>query len=308
MRRISQKPAGPNVQSCRGGITCRDVPRWRGRVRQGGFAVLLIALGASATACRTPSSKSPTAHASASTPSLAASPSTAAPVLTETLGASTGAGSVADQLTVFFAEAERMDTQLRHAAMLINAGFLKETIRLDKTTVDAVRAIKPTTLIHRIPGGLDRSQLRAVLVVYGDLVSRRAAMNRVIEYAGEAPLPRDGRQARDLLACLANGAPAAATFSKDLAAAKATASFGSPTVATATSRSAAEAAIRATHIHLSNNGCGDCGGNVPRDLVPLTWAPNIPQQAKHFEGAVGGIRFRAQFDPKKGWAVELNAC
>jgi hypothetical protein len=216
--------------------------------------------------------------------------------------------SAAEQLSGFFAEAERMHTQLRHAAALVNEGFRSDTVRLDRATLDAVRDVRPETLAQRIPGGLDRDRMRAVLLVYSELVSRRAAMNRVVEYASESPLARDSDQVRDLLACLAHGSAAAADFGADLAAAKAVASHGPPVTARPNSRDAAEVAVRAGYIRLANNGCGDCGGRVLRDLTPLTWSTGAPKGAEPFEGTVVGIRFRAWYRSAQGWAVDFRAC
>jgi hypothetical protein len=216
--------------------------------------------------------------------------------------------AAAEQLAVFFFDAERMDAQLRHAATLINAGFLRDTVRLDSATVAAVLNIQPKPLAHTIPAGLDRHQLRAVLLVYSELVTRRAAMNRIVEYAGQAPLRRDSDEVRDLLRCLSNGTAGAAAFGRDLAAARAVASFAAPTSAGPTSRAAAEVAIQAAYIRLMNNGCGDCGNQVLHELLPLTWKPGTPHRAERFEGMVNRIQFQAQFQPVRGWTVELNAC
>lgn len=216
--------------------------------------------------------------------------------------------SAAQDLAPFFTQAKQMDSDLRLAATKINTGFVGNMVRFDQATITAIRDIRPQTLAQTIPGGLDPDLRRLVLHLYTDLVSRRAAMNRIIEYGSDGPLQRDSAEGREILACLANGSTAAARFNQRLAIAQTAASNATPVVAAPSSREAAEVAILATYIRLANNGCGDCGGHVTPDPPPLTWKAGNAQQGERLEGTVGGIQFDARFDAARGWTVNLNAC
>jgi hypothetical protein len=230
--------------------------------------------------------------------------------------------SAADQLAGFFAAAGRADHQIRQASRLIDGGFRGEVIVLDRATVAAVKAIDTKAVVRAIPGGLNPRQLRSVLQVYADLSSRRAALNRVIEYASDSPLLRGSTDAKDLLTCLGHGTAAAARFADDLAAARALAAASAPVkVAPARSRLTAEVAIRAHGIDLANNGCGECGGVAPRPVVlpPIVWKRVYQGPGRVWDGTIstttssanpGGASglFTARYIPRQGWDTSLNAC
>lgn len=91
-----------------------------------------------------------------------------------------------EDLAAFFTAASQMDAALRAAAARVNDGVDVTMVRLEPQTVDAVRAIDRRAVAQTIPGGLDDDLLRAVLLVYAGLATRRAAMNRVVEYASQA--------------------------------------------------------------------------------------------------------------------------
>jgi hypothetical protein len=220
--------------------------------------------------------------------------------------------SAADQLAGFFAAAALADQQIRHASGLINGGFRGEVIVLDPATVAAVKAIDTKAVVRAIPGGLTPRQLRSVLQVYADLSSRRAALNRVLEYASDSPLPRTSTNAKDLVACLGHGRVAAARFADDLAASRALAAASAPVqVAPTRSRLTAEVAIRAHVIELPNNGCGECGGVVPRPVVlhPIVWKRVDQGPGSVWDGTIAttGL-FTARYVPGQGWDTNLNAC
>jgi len=195
-------------------------------------------------------------------------------------------------------------------------------IVLDPATVAAVKAIDTKAVVRAIPGGLNPHQLRSVLQVYADLSSRRAALNRVTEYASDSPLPRGSTDAKDLLTCLGHGTAAAARFADDLAAARALAAASAPVkVAPARSRLTAEVAIRAHGIDLANNGCGECGGVAPRPVVlpPIVWKRVDQGPGRVWDGTIstttssanpGGASglFTARYIPRQGWDTSLNAC
>ena len=220
--------------------------------------------------------------------------------------------SAADQLAGFFVAAGRADEQIRQATKLINGGFRGEVIVLAPATVAAVNAIDTKAVVRAIPGGLTPRELGSVLQVYADLSSRRAAFNRVLEYAGESPLPRTSTDAKDLLSCLGHGTAAAARFADDLAASRALAAASAPVkVAPLRSRLTAEVAIRAHGIDLPNNGCGECGGVVPRPIVlyPIVWKRVDLGPGSVWDGTVGtsGL-FTARYVPGQGWDIQSNAC
>jgi hypothetical protein len=154
--------------------------------------------------------------------------------------------------------------------------------------------------------------LRSVLQVYADLSSRRAALNRVLEYASDSPLPRTSTKAKDLLTCLSHGSAAAARFADDLAATRALAAASAPVkVAPVRSRLTAEVAIRAHGIDLPNNGCGECGGVVPRPvaLYPIVWNRVDQGPGSEWDGTIGtGGLFTARYVPGHGWDINVNAC
>jgi len=270
----------------------------------------LAALGLGVTACSThaTATNAPATSGTAGTSVPAGSGSPSPPGATPAPRRS----SAADQLGGFFTAAGRADQQVREASRLINGGFRGEVIVLDPATVAAVRAIDTKAVVRAIPGGLDAPELRSVLQVYADLSSRRAALNRVLEYAGESPLPRASTNAKDLITCLGHGTAAAARFADDLAASRALAAASAPVkVAPLRSRLTAEVAIRAHGIDLPNNGCGECGGVVPRPIVlyPIVWKRVDLGPGSVWDGTVGtsGL-FTARYVPGQGWDIQSNAC
>ena len=249
--------------------------------------------GLTGTATATPPAASPTSPA-VTTPGLPPEKLTAA-----------------DDLADFSATARRLDTELRAAARSVNTGVGLVSIRITPATRDAVRAIEVAELTGTIPAGLDDDLLRAVLLVTNDLITRRAALTRVVEYAGESPLDRQGANGRDLIACLGNGAEPAARFAADLAAAEAVAARTAPVAdLPADSRQAAEVAIRIAGIRGLNLGCGSCGAPVTRpvQLPGITWKPLTLAPGSEWDGTIGTTPFRATYRTGEGWRAWLNAC
>jgi hypothetical protein len=311
----------------------------RSPVRLALTCLTLTALGLGLTACSTHAAptKAPatsgTAGTSASVPG-AGSPGPFGSTPVAPTASASGAPSApaprrpsaADQLAGFFAAAERADRQIRQASRLIDGGFRGEVVVLDPATVAAVKAIDTKPVVRAIPGGLTPRQLRSVLQVYADLSSRRAAFNRVLEYASDSPLPRGSTNGKDLLTCLGHGSAAAARFADDLAASRALAAASAPVkVAPAHSRLTAEVAIRVHGLDLPNNGCGECGGVAPRPVVlhPIVWkrvdqGPNSAWDATIATGPFtttvnDGVRLivltgTARYVPDHGWNTNLNAC
>ncbi|BCB89545.1 hypothetical protein [Phytohabitans suffuscus] len=275
--------------------------RPRRRVRLAGAAALVVALVAPVAACAgTNEPAEPGVTTPATVTSAPASPSPSG----QGGGTAPRSRSAADQLADFFSAATRMDADLRDAAKRINGGVRRDVIVLEPATVAAVRAIQPSRLLGTIPGGMDRELLRSAMLLYSVLVSRRDAMDRVVEFAPSAPLPRAGSDAQDLVTCLGNGGPAARRFAGDLAAMRTLASSSKPiAVAKRDSRATAEVAVRAAYIDVLNGGCDSCGGGVLTRLLPVVW-----KGQGRLDGTVGGVQFEAAFTAGSGWKVSLNAC
>jgi hypothetical protein len=278
---------------------------------------LVVALGAAG--CGSPSG---TGEPAGSGPlATAPPPSTSVSATATTPGSShTATAWAAGQLAAFFTTASRQDAQLRAAARLINAGIGSTAIILTHQTKAAVDAIDPAVLARTIPAGLDPAVELAVLLVYSELDSRRQAMNRVSEWAltpGTTVLPKTQFGGGiDLLGCLANGAPAAARFSADLAKARVLATQTTPAPPTSPqSRTAADLAVRIALAHGANRGCASCGGQIVTTLEPVAWQP-VTVAGIHWDGVIGatsnqpnsGIRFQARYSSGKGWQIQLNAC
>ena len=219
------------------------------------------------------------------------------------------APSATSQLAAFFAAAELADSQLRHAAVLVNADIGTTSMRFTPATLAAVRALGNATVARAIPAGLPPELLRETLVVYGDLSSRVAAFGGVrwYGYAGRE-LPIGGQDAKNVLRGLHNGAPAAARFDADLAAVRALARQTPPlAIAAPDSRAAAELALRLYSIDKRNGCSAEFGGYAPTQLETVTWLPGSDQHARHYEGTIGGGRFQADYTAH-GWQISINAC
>ncbi len=196
--------------------------------------------------------------------SVATGPVTTSPAGSAPTGATPGR-TAADDLAPYFNAAQSMDRQLAAAAVLVNGGIHAGTMQFDQATLAAITAIQPRTLGAKIPPGLPPELERRVLLMDSELVSRRAAFNEVLRgTAGSAYVVR----------CLANGAPAAARFASDLAAARSLATQTPPVAAQPhDSRAAADLAITLQYIEGVNTCCGSCGGVLLTQLPRISWAP-----------------------------------
>ena len=221
------------------------------------------------------------------------------------------APSAAGQLAAFIAAAGRADSQLRHAAVLVNADIGATSMRFMPATLAAVRALGSAPVARAIPAGLPAELLRETLVVYGDLSSRAAAFGgvRLDGYPGR-DLPIGGQEAKDVLRGLHNGGPAAARFGGDLAAVRSLAQQTPPlTVAAPDSRAAAELALRLYSIDLRNNCSEEFGGYAPTQFEKVFWTPASDRHSHHYEGTIGsGGRFQADYTAAHGWQININAC
>jgi hypothetical protein len=199
---------------------------------------------------------------------------------------------------------------LRAAAALINGGITSTAIKVDQPVVDAVNAADPQPAARAIPAGLPDPLLRAVLVVYSDLSSRRAAFNRAGHLQVLWSTSDEGRQ---FLLCLSKGAQAAAHFAEDRDAAERLAA-ATPAIAVAPpgSHAAGNVAVLQEWIALANNGCASCGGSrLTEPLPPIVWERHTDSSTPGTsvaDGRVGPINFNATYEPMAGWNVQLWAC
>ena len=216
--------------------------------------------------------------------------------------------SALDDLAPFFAAAAHVDANLKAAARAVNGGIGSDRIVFDQATVGAVEAADPAAAGNAIPAGMPPALLQSVLVVYNDLVSRRAAFNRV-NVGSFTPTAFDYAYN---LRCLHNGAAAAAQYATDVAAARSlAATLPHFTVALSDSRATEELAVRIVWIRGGNNGCANCGGFVIKDLVPITWYPTRvtpPGSPTPADGTINTIPFSGTYVPGKGWDIVLQAC
>ena len=265
-------------------------------------SVLIAAVALTACGHSTATSPAGTTTSSSAQPAPSSGPSTPG-------GATSPGPSAANQVAGFAAAAQSADAQIRHAAALINGGIGRTSMRFAPATLAAIRAIDITSAARAIPAGLPPGLLRAVIVVYGDLAARKGSLSGVLLYDPESTsLPIGGPDAKGVLRCLHNGAPAAARFGADLSAMLALARQIPPvTLAGPESRAAAEVAVRVESISKVNFCSYDCGGYAPTQLEPIFWNPAT--RPGHYDGTIGQMtRFQADYHAGQGWVVSINAC
>jgi hypothetical protein len=279
----------------------RSLVRRAVRAAVGGAGLItVITLGLAACGQAT----APAPAATSSRPAPSSSSATSARATTPP------APSAAGQLAAFIAAAEQADSQVRHAAALVNSDIGATSMRFTPAALAAVRALSNAPVARAIPAGLPDELLRETLAVYGDLASRTAALGGVgrYSYSGRA-LPIGGQEARAVLGCLRHGAPAAARFGADLAALRSAAQQTPPlTLAAPGSRAAAEVALRVNSIDKPNICSDECGGFAPAQLQTVIWHPGSGQHSRHYEGTIGGIRFQADYTAAHGWEINIYAC
>jgi hypothetical protein len=212
--------------------------------------------------------------------------------------------SAADQLAGFYSAAGALDSQLRHAAALVNEGVSPTSMTFPSATLAAVSALSANEVARTIPPGLSAELLRQTLLVYSGLESRTTSLRAVTMHSDDYPLKissGDGEYVY-VYRCLGNGGPAAARFSADLAGLRAAALAAPPvTPAAPDSRAAAELAVRIQDIGLRNSGCMSCGGFVATTLAPVVWTSQSG-------GTINGIRFQVTYHAGTGWEAAIWAC
>ena len=276
-----------------------------------GLAVLAVAVGLAAgcgSTAQPGASSTPSGRAATVTPGGGPKPAPSRPAPASTTAPS--APSAATQLAAFFAAAQHADSQLHHAAALINGDIGATSMRFTPATIAAVRGIELAPAASALPAGLPTGMLREVLVVYGDLASRTDALNGVRAYGSSGrELPIGSPQAQSVLRGLRNAAPAAARFNGDLSAAHTLAQQTPPvTIAAPDSRAALELALRLQSISLRNSCDEEFGGYAPASLETIVWQPGTDQHSSHYGGLIGGIRFTADYTVQHGWTINIYAC
>ena len=175
----------------------------------------------------------------------------------------------------------------------------------------------PTAAGHAIPTGLTPDLLLPVMRVQSDLMSRFYAL-RGFERAnlgtGGTVVLLSDQWAQEAMSCLGNGTQAAASFSADLAAARAVAAKAPPvTVAAPDSRAAADLAVLLQNLVGRNSGCMSCGGERETSLPTITWYATRMPAGFHghpapVDGNINGIDFLANYTLGTGWDIQAYAC
>lgn len=246
-----------------------------------------------------------TAFPTTATQSTPATPPTTSPSESATTGTTTAAPTRANalaQLEPFFAAAGGMDQQLRAAAQKIN-GEGPPWPTLSNEAARAVRAAELTAVKETVPGGMPEPLLKSVLQVYGDLATRRAAMNDFSfgwTYDPMMESPDSTLNTKTLLANLANGAAPAARFDADVATAKARAtSTDAFTRARLGSRADMETYLYLEVVYKANFGCGSHGsessGSGTGSLLPIVWTS---ESTGTIGGGLGAMPFEIRVEPE----------
>ena len=222
--------------------------------------------------------------------------------------------SAATDLASYFAAAGDVDGRLRSAAVAVNGAIGTTQVTVDQSTLDAIAASDPSRAALGIPAGLTPLVLLPVLTVQSDLVSRYSSLRgfrlNLANPGQPHTFPISDANVHAVLACLRVGGPAAAAYSKDLAAARSAAVNAPPVVsAEPASRAAADLAIRLEDIKLLNQGGAGCGGSRVTRLAPITWHHVGPAQGdgRSWDGDIAGVLFAATYQAGHGWSVVLHA-
>jgi len=225
--------------------------------------------------------------------------------------------SALDNLTTYFAAAEGVDRRLKAAAIVVNGDIGATQLTVDQSTTDAISTADPTAAGHAIPAGITPDLLLPVMRVQSDLMSRFYAL-RGFERAnlgtGGTVVPLSDQSAQEAMSCLGNGTQAAASFSADLAAARAVAAKAPPvTVAAPDSRAAADLAVLLRNLVGRNSGCMSCGGERETSLPTITWYATRMPAGFHghpapVDGNINGIDFLANYTLGTGWDIQAYAC
>lgn len=243
------------------------------------------------------------------TPQNSPAPESPSPTPSPTQVATSPAPTALDSLAGFFSAASAVDSRIQAAALAINGGVHADQIVFTSATERAIEAADPATVAAAIPPGLPPALLHPILVVYNDLVSRRAAFREV----SAGSLTPDSVNYQRIKTCLANGAPAAARYAADVTSARsAAAALPAFTTAAPASRAAGELTILEQYVVGLNYAGAGCGGAVFKDEPAITWfTPPTPfpwGPGILADGRLGDyLYFSAKYVPGTGWRVTMFA-
>lgn len=258
--------------------------------------ILALVLAAGLAGCAGTTNNSPTA--TSSPPETTTTTATTRPPTTTTQPRA----SAYDGLATYVRAAEKLDLQLGHAAQLINTVGPPWPSPLPESVTSSVGAADLQPVAAAIPAGLPPELLRRTILVYSDLASRRYAMR----WFGPDGFPYDEANPQmqsDLLAALANGAPAAARFGSDLDALISEARTSPPvTPAAPTSRAAADLLLLIQWTEGMNAGCASTGGVIVTTLPEIVWNPH-----DDVSGTIAGVDFEARLI-NSAWQTTIHAC
>ena len=198
--------------------------------------------------------------------------------------------TAAAALAPFFAAVAEWDAAMAHAARAFNAEFDADAGTVSTFASDTIAALSGPPIATLVPSGMSPELERAVLAVYADIDSRRAALTGAVS--------RLEYDVADALRCLANGSHSKARFAGDLALARDLAAREPAPSAAPDSVAAGVLAVRIDTIGLWNSGCDGCGGAEYDQTLPVDWENGL------IEDRVG---FAAEFDGVR-WQVMINAC
>ncbi|HZM53866.1 MAG TPA: hypothetical protein VFC03_02445 [Acidimicrobiales bacterium] len=225
--------------------------------------------------------------------------------------------SALDNLTTYFAAAEGVDQRLKAAAIVVNGDIGVTQLTVNQSTTDVISTADPTAAGNAIPAGLTPDLLLPVMRVQSDLMSRFYALRgfeRANNGTGGTVVPLSDQWAQEAMSCLSNGTQAAASFTADLAAARAVAAKAPPiTVAVPDSRAAADLAVLLQSLVGRNSGCMSCGGDRETSLPAITWYATRMPAGFHghptpVDGYINGIDFLANYTLGTGWGIQAYAC
>jgi hypothetical protein len=258
-----------------------------------GRGVLLVSVVAAVVSCVLAGETGSVAAASARTRPAA-------------IGGTARTGTMFLRLLPFLYGAQEVDARIRSAARRINEDLEGTgTVRFRSSTVEAVAGLGTEDLGRTIPAGMPEPLLRLTLLVLSDLTARHCAMRSVLAI-GTIPFERSSKTFENLLGCLGNGTVPAQRYPGDLTQLYTLAQATALSLPVAvSSRATAEVLVRTRYIEASNIQNTSCGGLYFTELVPLVWESFVTSHGIQGSGWIGVWPFTAEYDPARGWMVDL---
>jgi len=216
------------------------------------------------------------------------------------------AASAIDGLAPFLTAAADLDVRLHEAATAINGAGPPWT-DVPTAVAEKVAAADVVPVGRTVPAGLPPDLWQGTILVYSDLVSRRAAMQS-FTYAGPA-----GPSSERLMLDLAQGQAAAERFDGDFAALNSRAAAAPPfEPGRSDDRATAEVLLLVRYTDMANFGCDSRGGWVATEPPPIVWSEEDPpdwmEPGWQHHGTIGTIEFSANLRADGTWEVQIWAC